>query len=389
MPLRLTREDFDAYLPECAGSTAAAHIRLSLWQRMVGWGRSVVRRLAALEIQAQLAPREESSGQSGRGTETQRLALQRGPEERMDPGEGRAQLALLVDAVQVEVALELPVSASLDLKNLRARLKDPERNLELCGALEALPEQFTAGLAAESGAAASSLDGTAVLSLLDRSASTGRALRIGWTVPRVVAIVHSSLLDEQLEDAIVALATVYKLIAWAPDNDLLAGARVAIAARRERARSRADAEREHASWEERSRARRRARARSREDEAERPSVGKVETDGKRKREPVSTSSPPRAPATKPGRPRLSVAARGPASEVDSRAPVERGARVRVLAGPFAGKVGIVQELDGKGRARVMLGLLATSLKVKDLVASDQRKGRPTLSSSHRKPLPAR
>jgi len=390
MRLRLTREDFDAYLPERAGSTTAVRARLLLWQRMLGWGRCVVRRLADLEISAHVVPREESSGPpGGRGPDTQRLLLQQRPEGRADPLEGRAQLTLVVNASQVEIALELPASASLDLKNLRARLSDPERNLELRGALEALPEQFTVGLAAESGAPAASFDGAAVLALLDRSASAGRAVRIGWAVPRDVAIVHSTLLDEQLEDALVALAPVYKLVAWAPDNDLLADVRVASVANAERARSRADAERDQASWEERSRARRRARARRREEEAERPSAHKADTDGKRKREPVSSPPSTRAPAAKPGRPRLQIAARGLAREVDSRSPVERGARVRVLAGPFAGKVGVVQELDGKGGARVMLGLLATSVKVKDLIASVQGKGRPTLSSSHRKPLPAR
>jgi transcription antitermination factor NusG len=68
-----------------------------------------------------------------------------------------------------------------------------------------------------------------------------------------------------------------------------------------------------------------------------------------------------------------------------RAPVVEGARVRVLEGPFAGKVGVVQELDGQGGARVMLGLLAVRLEVKDLVA--EGRGRPLLSSSHRKPAP--
>ena len=75
--------------------------------------------------------------------------------------------------------------------------------------------------------------------------------------------------------------------------------------------------------------------------------------------------------------------------VDPRAPVDKGARVRVLEGPFAGKVGVVQELDGKGGARVMLGLLAVRLDVKDLVACAEGRERPLLSSSHRKPVPAR
>jgi hypothetical protein len=385
MPLGLMREDFDAYLPEQAGEAAASHVRLALRQRMLIWGRGVARRLADLDMSARIVAREESAGPTSGTPDTQRLVLQQDADAR----EGRAHLALVVSASEVEVALELPPSASLDAKNLRARLGDPGRNLELRGALEALPEQFTAGLAAERGAPAASLDGAALLSLLDRAASAGRTLRVGWIVPRDVAVVHSSLIDEQLGDALVALAPVYRLVAWAPDNDMLAEVRVASAASAEHARARKGTEREAPSWEERSRARRFARATRREEAAERASSRKIDTDGKRRREPVPALSASRNPATKPGRPRLPVAPRTFGSEVDSGAPVERGARVRVLEGPFAGKVGIVQELDGKGGARVMLGLLATSVKVKDLIASAPGKGRPTLSSSHRKRLPAR
>jgi transcription antitermination factor NusG len=77
------------------------------------------------------------------------------------------------------------------------------------------------------------------------------------------------------------------------------------------------------------------------------------------------------------------------AETLAASPFERGARVSVLKGPFAGKVGVVQEFDGKGGARVMLGLLAVRLDVKNLVSEVASRGRPRLSSSHRKPLPAR
>ena len=77
-------------------------------------------------------------------------------------------------------------------------------------------------------------------------------------------------------------------------------------------------------------------------------------------------------------------ARPALSEVDPKLPIEKGTRVRVLAGPFANKVGIVQELDSKGRARVRLGLLAATLALKDIVASTEG-SRLMLASSHRRP----
>jgi transcription antitermination factor NusG len=77
------------------------------------------------------------------------------------------------------------------------------------------------------------------------------------------------------------------------------------------------------------------------------------------------------------------------TDIDPSAPLERGTRVRVLTGPFMGKIGVVQEVDGRGGARVMLGLLATRLDVKDLIASTEGRERPSLGTSHRKPLPGR
>lgn len=71
-------------------------------------------------------------------------------------------------------------------------------------------------------------------------------------------------------------------------------------------------------------------------------------------------------------------------------PLAVGARVRVLRGTFAGKSGVIQEMDGRGGARVMLGLLSARIDLTDLApeAPDPPAGgrdRLTFSSSHRKP----
>jgi transcription antitermination factor NusG len=68
-----------------------------------------------------------------------------------------------------------------------------------------------------------------------------------------------------------------------------------------------------------------------------------------------------------------------------RAAIEKGARVLVLAGPFEGKTGVVQELDGKGAARVQLGTLSSWVPLADLVEQIDGRERPYLGSSHRKP----
>jgi hypothetical protein len=193
-----------------------------------------------------------------------------------------------------------------------------------------------------------------------------------------VAVQHAALLDGLLEDAMVALGGLLALVAWTPAS--ASEARGAHRPRRDRSRHDEDARKTNPT-------KRRARMRSR-DHRDRDREREAET------EPEATTerdaSPPRlqrAPTLRgPSRPGL---LRRPLPGVDPRAPIEKGVRVRVLEGPFSGKVGFVQELDGKGGARVMLGLLAVRLAVKDVVACAEGRVRPLLSSSHRKPLPVR
>ena len=64
--------------------------------------------------------------------------------------------------------------------------------------------------------------------------------------------------------------------------------------------------------------------------------------------------------------------------------LEVGARVRVLGGPFAGRVGVISELDGKGGARVTLGLLSARVLLENLRPIGDM-SRPALRSSHHRP----
>jgi hypothetical protein len=61
-----------------------------------------------------------------------------------------------------------------------------------------------------------------------------------------------------------------------------------------------------------------------------------------------------------------------------------GAKVRVLGGPFAGRVGVISELDGKGGARVTLGLLSARVLLENLGPARDA-ARPSLKNSHRTP----
>jgi hypothetical protein len=415
--LRLTSADFDAYSPERGDAPkdlgASVRARQELGLRMFGWARGVVARLAEIGIfvEAVAHPSIERGGRHVTGQRILFLLCQAGAETFGSPptvprrGRSvvrRAHLTLAIDAVHVEVAIEVPPEAALDLYNLRALLRDPARAHELTGALESLPEQFTLATFADARAERTFDLRQGQLAMAELAALDDRVKRlvwIGWNVPRELATKHSELLDEQLEDAIVALGPAFKLIAWAPDNDLTTS-ESEVSSRRERRDTR--------------RAKRRARAESvaphEGEPAARPRRSEAQ-DKKHKAKIVQPSRPllratlrdgPRIPFARAPRPEVAPARlaqqgavgrppirRPMAGGFDPHAPIEKGARVRVLAGPFAGKVGFVQELDGKGRARVMLGLLATRVEVKNLVACTEGRERPPLMSSHRRPLPAR
>jgi KOW motif-containing protein len=313
MPLRLTREDFDAFAP----GSAAVRARLELAPRMLRWARGVARRLEehGVEVRA-VAPGFGAGPRKGKGELAQRVLLQEDPEGGKVAETG-VRLSLCLHGGGVEVALEIPALAKAGPARLRDALADDAFRAELLAAFEALPEPFAMSFAGESSAASASSGPSARLSLLERGVTTGRPIKLAWTVPRDVALAQFGLLDGELEDGVLALLPTYKLIMH-PEAEGRGG----------------------------------------------------RTRGK--------------PGPKSRRPRLTRATRTRAE--DMHPPFERGAKVRVLAGPFAGKVGVVKEVDAtSGRAQVMLGLLATRIDVKDLSASTGGV-RPTLSSSHRKPL---
>ena len=352
-------------------------LREDLLRRMRAWAGSVLTRLlgAGLAVTAQAVD----------GPDAQRLVFS---------GEARMVLALSVDAERVRAGLDVPAARA---RGVRLALSSPERALEVGTALEALPEQFE--VAVEGGAPplpAPQCTVDDLRSMLDRAAHENKPLWIGWTVPRDVAVQHSSLLDEQLTDSLVVLARVLMLLGGAVDDAHAAAAPGRPADRKKRSSRHAEDDGDRTKRSPRDASPHPAdKDRARERHA-RPSIRPDrEADGEAEADP---------PAAHPsmGRPLPRFGPRGLRSEIGpksdserSRASrrrhdvVERGAQVRVLDGPFAGKVGVVQELDGRGGARVMMGLLAVRIDMTNLEVHAEGRRRPVLSTSHRKPIPAR
>jgi hypothetical protein len=311
--------------------------RTAFVTRALAWVAPLVTRLegAGLDVEAVPLPAAENHA----------IGLRK-------PGLGpRAMLVLEIDASMIAATLELPTSAA-EVEILRAQLERDDAALRITTAFERLPEPFEVGLgpvgtasAHAAGAigsrataaratvsrtslenepvprVAAALDREGLRTLVARAVDEGRRIRVGWRIPRAVALEHAADLDGQLEGALAALAVPFALL------------------------SRTDA--------------------------------------------------------RPPRPRLLASASLFGRTVRRAArrdllPIEVGARVRVVRGPFEGKVATVHALEGKGAARIRLGLLSTRLPVADLALEaegpgvariSRRRGRgrsALLSSSHRR-----
>ncbi len=402
--LNLGAPDFDAYLPDRASSNAFNGVRLELKQRLLAWATEVASRLESFGIAAEISGSDESPSLLNEGrVHDQRVFFWRDAEARerleglleqgrslaaalhADAHRMHAYLGLKIDATAVEISIEVHPDAWVDFRNIRARLASADQALELTAALESLPEQYALKVTNEVACSLGGIDTNRLRDALDQAEATGAPLWIGWSVPRDVAVEHAALLEEQLEDAIVALAPVYRLIAWAPDNDCVGLDREWTLARAAKAKAHDEAEREQAAWEAKKAAddRREAERRApRRDRGSRRTSAPPESLNEQKPEADLAPMPPPRP-TLPRIGRRLVPAR--VVDVDPHGVVDRGVKVQVLSGAFEGKVGTVQELDGKGGARVLLGLLAVRVDVSDLGVVRESRERPTLASSHRRP----
>ncbi len=396
--LRLSAADFDAFLDRAGRSSARAELRA----RALTWARGVVERLAELGMGVEasathahtlLSPTDGLRvffwRDTGARAELERLidhkktlaAALAGPAN----DQKHALLALTIDAARVEVSFEVHPAAWVDARNLRARLAEPDGVLELTGALEGLPEEFAIGLASGM-LRRPALEARAeqIRELVVRSATDQTPVWVGWSVPRNVAVRHSAQLDELLEGAIVALGPVYKVVTWAPDNDLLVVGREWEAQRAARERAREERDRD---WPRRKREPRAKAKKVSVEEREPKSIKRaaVAAPAKRSELRLSASGHRRPKITRPAlRPSLrAMVSRGSVTDLDPTGTIGKGSRVQVLSGPFVGREGTVQELDGKGFAKVLLGLLATRVPLTDLVAAGGKAR--SLATSHRKP----
>ncbi len=412
--LLLSGPDFDAFLEPLAvpRGPRALHVvrppgavqRRTLRERIEVWARAVVPRLVHVGMEVEVVVPDEVEQHLSSGAPraiAQRVVFVRDAFARSRvPREGsehdslrsHAYLAMTIDSVHVEVSLELCPEASADVKNLRARMADPAHLLQWTTMLQTLPDEFAIGvIGVPSFPRAQSADAEEVRALLDNSDRSRRPLWMGWSVKRELALAHAEDLEEQLADALVVLGQAYKLIAWAPDNDLIGATRRGVwRAGRVRADERRERGREERKTRRTSKHPPRREGSRREREDARRAFARADAEGApaTRAEPEGSEDPKGDAAARlvPKRPILPSTLRSRivrVSPTGTHRKLTKGCRVRVLSGPFANKVGVVQELDGRGRARVQLGLLAATFAVADLTSTLEH-GRPMLESSHRR-----
>jgi hypothetical protein len=367
--------------------------RKAFRQRAITWAMWVAARFAREGLEL-----EVHAGEGAVGTEV--ALLPRTGRGNTQPGKGRgASLLLFIDRIEVEVCLEIqPASAAAQTLRGMVGLDAPPSTVDaptldaLMDALARLPEQFEARTFADTsddpGEVAtetfvSAMDRDMIRAVAARLGPDGAPMRIGWRLPREVALEHAALLDEQLADALLSLAPLFRLLAGPrPQPPRSSGVPVRL--------SRAG----RASIPDL-----KARAtlhpvRPSIDPRERIALAIAAAKARTGTAPSLRVSGRTATLARP--PRIIIpSSAGVGSGFGARRALGhgevmiRGTRVRVLAGPFEGKEGVVQELDGKGGARVLLGLLATRLELVDLQPASRGGagkplGRPAFGTSHRR-----
>jgi hypothetical protein len=332
---QIADEDFDAYAEGRARATTMTAPRAAVKRRLVAWMHAVAERLADEGIDLEeSASDEHPSARNGHRVDAQSVFLFRteaptpAARDELQPETGHARLELRLDAAAVALFLRLGGDARVDLEHAAALLGlEPE---DVTVAWEGLPEGLGIEARGSLSPRARAIHETGPRDaghMAKQALESDVPVVIGLRLPRAEATAAGAL-DGWL-DAALALGRLLDVLAWSPEGAAWAAAR--MSERRSSSRGRLESAR-----------------RGKHSPARSPAAA-----------PAGADSPPKT--------------------------IEPGVHVRALAGPFAGQAGIVQELDGKGGARVLFGLLAARVELRDLVVKGKERGRPLLSSSHRKP----
>lgn len=308
-----------------------------------------------------------------------------------------AFMCLNLDQNSFKAGFQLHYDAWVDRSNLENKLAQTELREELGALVRSLPEPIFVCLSGKEPIPAAECSAESLAGLMDEFPGNDEGvLEIGISLNRQDTFDLGNEIASFLAERMAAVADVYRFVAWTEENNHIGSderfieSRAARGARREKLD--AEVERRRTALEEKKRGgaetrkeleevfRREVAFRASQPRRPRPRPPE-QRETPRNKDEEKRPSASEAPRSKP-KPRPSpVQAPPPPKNPAEPIPVEAGHQARVAKGPFAGQVGVVQEVDAKGMARVMVGFLATRLHIDELIGLGPA---PSASSSTKK-----
>jgi transcription antitermination factor NusG len=405
----LHASSFDAFSPEKWSSNVYTRERLEVKGRLMSLARALESAFERKGLTLQrYASDEYPSLRNGKKvdgqwiffwrTEQERLVLEREVDlERTlaatiadpTPMTRHAFLCLRIDVAGLELSFRLHRDAWVDQHNLLNKISDAARLDELVGLVRRLPEPAHANLTCAPVTPAAQHTPETLRAMVTSHAAGEAAdgfLCFGLRLERARAIALGADVPTSLAPTLTALADLYRFVAWSEANDFVGTDREFMARRAERGARRqelAESEELHRAAQEAKKREREAARKELEEVFRREAAARAAAPPKRPR-PATDEQPPapkpadaahaRPEPKRPPRERENVSRDAPTRrtaqprrEPETPQPVREGHLARVSKGPFAGQVGVVQEVDAKGTARVMVGLLATRMPIDDLI----------------------
>ncbi len=404
----LRASHFDAYLPEKWASNVYTRERLEAKQCLLNLARKLESAFDEQELVVQrYASDERPSLWNQQKVDAQWVFFWRTEEDRKvleaqvdlerslaatladpTPMTRHAFLCLKLDQSHLKAGFQLHHDAWVDRSNLENKLGKPELSEELGSLVRELPAPITVGLTGEEPIPASDCTADSLAQIVDGFPKAGDGfLEIGVSLGRPETLEIGNDLSSFLLTRMAAVAGVFRFIAWTEENNHVSSderfleSRAARGARREK--HEAEVERRRTALEEKKR--QEAEARKELEEVFRREVafrasqprrpppresqsGDPQRKPEKKGRSASVEEPPRKPRPK------RVEERKPPPNPAVPIPIEPGHNARVAKGPFAGQVGLVQEVDVKGMARIMVGFLATRIHIDELIGLGPAQG---------------
>jgi hypothetical protein len=409
----LHASSFDAYSPEKWSSNVYTRERLEAKGRLMSLARALEATFERKGLTLQrYASDEYPSLRNGKKVDAQWIFFWRTEQERLvlerevdlertlaatiadpTPMTRHAFLCLRLDGAGLELSFRLHHDAWVDQRNLSNKIADAAKLEELAALTRRLPPPAHANLTCAATTPAAQHSAETVLALVTSHASGEAAdgfLCFGVQLDRARVISLGADIPASLEPTLEALVELYRFVAWAEANDFVSTDREFMERRAERGARRqelAEREEEHRAAQEAKKREREATRKELEEVFRREAAARAAAPPRRPRPATDEQQQPaRHKPADEAQPRAQAAPKRPPKEredgrrdaepkrpapkrrePETPQPVREGHRARVSKGPLAGQVGVVQEVDSKGTARIMVGLLATRMPVEELI----------------------